>query len=331
MKYTCDVCIYETEDRRLWYAHNKTKKHIEKSNKMDNKKVTAPEDSSKLLKTPTEKNIICNFCYNKFARFSSLTRHLKICANNNIIIQSSEKIKQLEYENKFIKLEKENEMLKKENMILSKENEFHKQLVISAGTLINSSMSTLNHLILNYNNAPILEPLKDYSFLEDTDIFVNNLIYYYNDNKLEQYLGNFLIKLYKTKDPSKQSNWNSDTSRLTYINRELINNKPGWVIDKKGVKMTEIIINPFLNHIKMLSQHKIKKLEIEFNDNNDGKNIFLKMTTLTNIIQSINNKEMSKNINRYIAPHFYFDKNNVLMLKDDNGNNIKNLCKKIDI
>ena len=64
-------------------------------------------------------------------------------------------------------LESNRDLLKNHIDFLEKENDYHKQLVVSAGNMIQSSMSTLNHLILNYDNAPILKPLDDYSILEE--------------------------------------------------------------------------------------------------------------------------------------------------------------------
>ena len=40
------------------------------------------------------------------------------------------------------------------------------------------------------------------------------------------------------------------------------------------------------------------------------------MSSLTEIIKTINNKVLSQNINKYLAPHFYFDKNNGLVLRE---------------
>ena len=271
----------------------------------------------------------CNYCKGLFSKQSNLTRHYVICKekeiflhNKNHNLEKNLDILKLENEKKILEeklksTEKEKKLLKRQNTILDKENEYHKQLVISAGTMIQSSMSTLNHLISNYNNAPILEPLNDYSVISDKDKFVNNLIYYHNENKLDQYLGKFLVKKYKTDDPKIRSSWNSDTSRLTYINRELVNNKPNWVIDKKGVKMTNITIDPLLDYIKIICQEKVNILnkETEIDNDNSKKKIFYDMISLNEIIKGINNQALSKDINKFLAPHFYFDKNNLLVAK----------------
>ena len=331
MKYHCDICNYSTEFSSNWCRHNKTKNHIEKINKRTDKKLTTPENTPEHLTAPNNNNnekntshIICNLCNVTFTRSSSLLRHYNVCKEKSKI-NNNEKIRDLEKEKNDIQmlnqiklLEEKLKYVENERDLFKKENEFHKSLVVSAGNLISSSMSTLNHLILNYDNAPILKPIEDYSLLEDKKKFIDNIIYHYNENRLDQYLGNFLVKHYKTKDPKTRSNWISDTSRLTYINRELVNNRPNWVIDKKGVKMSGIIIEPFLEYIKSLSQNEINKLKENISEipgRSLDKQIFYKMASLSEIIKNINNKCLSKNINRYLAPHFYFDKNNILVVK----------------
>ena len=344
MVYICVFCNYETIYDNNKYVHEKTKKHTRNMIKTNKKNPIEsnenPIESNEnpnlnIFKNNIKNNVLgymCEICGVYYSTASNLSKHRKRCIDNS----NNNKIKQLEKNNELLKLENENKILlekinylQKENILikkekedkiqmLEKENEYHKQLVVSAGNMIQSSMSTLNYLILNCNNAPLLEPLKDYSVLEDKQKFIKNIIYYHGVNKLEQYLGNFLVKHYKSKDPKKQSNWNSDTSRLTYINRELVNNIPNWVIDKKGVKMTGIIIDPLLNYVKKISQEYIDQLKekIQLKINNDEqKKIFGNMSSLGEIIKNINNKVISKGINQYLAPHFYFDKNNVLTLK----------------
>ncbi|ARF08403.1 hypothetical protein Catovirus_1_453 [Catovirus CTV1] len=330
MNYKCDICNYETSDRGNYYKHKKTKKHIEKSNKLNVSSNQEQSDNSPKHPKDTPK-FICRYCNNSFTRSYTLSCHYKICtfkknSDDAERADKSNKIKILENKIKFIEKEKKLlvkqseekirsvekisedklRMLEKQNSLLEKENEYHKQLVISAGNMIQSSMSTLNHLILNYNNAPLLEPIKDYSVLEDKNKFINSLVYYQKENKLNQYIGDFLLKHYKTENPKNRSNWNSDTSRLTYINRELVNNQPNWVIDKKGVKMTNIVIDPFLNYIKKILQEEFNFLKDNINVNDDT---IKKMFILSDILKNINDKTLSMDVNRYLAPHLYFEKN----------------------
>lgn len=81
-----------------------------------------------------------------------------------------------------------------------------------------------------------------------------DLIFYYKKNKLDKYLGDFIVKHYKKDNPELQAMWNSDTERLNYFIRELYNIKNNqielkdtnenqkidiqWIVDRKGLKMT---------------------------------------------------------------------------------------------
>ena len=89
--------------------------------------------------------------------------------------------------------------------------------------------------------------------IKDKEKFVEKIAKYYRKRKISKYLGDIIIKHYKKKDPKDQSIFNSDTTRLTYIIRELFDNQTiDWTVDKKGIKTTNCIINPFLEHIKEL-------------------------------------------------------------------------------
>ena len=65
------------------------------------------------------------------------------------------------------------------------------------------------------------------------------------------YIGDIIIKNYKKVNSAKQSVWNSDTDRLTYVIRTLLkNNKFQWQLDKKGIDTANHMINPILQYIK---------------------------------------------------------------------------------
>jgi hypothetical protein len=219
------------------------------------------------------------------------------------------------------------------------ENNFQKQLINSAGGIIQRSMNTMSYLLLNYNNAPPLTQLSDYSIMsKNIDCLMNDLIYYYKKNKLDKHIGDFIVQQYKKKEPELQSIWSSDVDRLNYFIRELINDsKPQknqsiksdrmiksdsiidndnkkfqWVIDKKGIKMTEYIIDPLLKYISTIGtaylQQKNKQINEGFDIHKDAK-LLEDIQIVASINCDIKNNTLSKNINKYIAPHFYLDKN----------------------
>ena len=157
------------------------------------------------------------------------------------------------------------------------------------------------------------EPLFDVS-IKEKEKFVEKIAQYYRKRQINKYLGDIIIKHYKKKDPKDQSIFNSDTTRLTYIIRELFDNQTiDWTVDKKGIKTTNYIINPFLEHIKELireymqikttfDRETVSTKELEANFDN--------LTLCGQIIISIEKKELSDEILKYIAPYFYYMKEN---------------------
>jgi len=247
MNYECKLCNYSSHDKFNYKRHMNSKRHVEKVIDIPNTNnmtpQTIPDDSAKFT---------CNYCNMKFTKSCNLSRHKNICSEKEQMIQQlTNRVNELN--NKLIEqnkiLEKDEEMIN----ILKSEVDHLKSIVNNAGSIIKTSVSTVAYVLKNYKDAPALESVKDYSaihYKQDNSEFVENLIYEHTHNKLHIYIGDFIIKTYKKEDPSKQSIWNSDTSRLTYLIREIINNnKVDWKIDKKGIKTTKFIIEPILEYI----------------------------------------------------------------------------------
>ena len=231
--------------------------------------------------------------------------------------------------------------------VLLEENKYLKSLINNAGNIIKTSVSTVSYVAKNYKNAPALEALPDYAkltfnretdkdeddedkgkdsdeylleyFSEDEDDeetikskFVELLTYKYENDTLDKYLGNIIVKSYKKNDPSQQSIWNSDTSRLTYVIRELFNNqKIDWMVDKKGVKTKNYIIQPLLKHIDVLLRRYVELGTKVNRDDLDVPEYMPKMERMNVALQitlDIDNGNLADEIIRYIAPHFYLNK-----------------------
>lgn len=237
--------------------------------------------------------------------------------------------------------------------VLLEENRYLKTLINNAGNIIKTSVSTVSYVAKNYKDAPAIGPLDDYAKLtfnrvpdenddkenedEDEDAeqnseeylleysseeedeetvkskFVELLTYKYENDTLDKYLGNIIIKSYKKDDPAQQSIWNSDTSRLTYVIHELFNNqKIDWTVDKKGVKTKSYIIEPLLKHIDVLLRRYV---ELGTQVNKDDLRVIdympkmERMNVALQITLEIENGNLSDDIIRYIAPHFYLRNN----------------------
>ena len=141
MKYICDYCKYETDDKNNWSKHKKSKKHINKSNTNNENITKIPLPAPKLLLRAPEllfpapkkenkiiKKLICYHCNLEFNKSFNLARHLKTCkyakCNENITIIQKEFSKYKKATENVLK-EKENEMKIKllEEKIKSIENE----------------------------------------------------------------------------------------------------------------------------------------------------------------------------------------------------------------
>lgn len=86
---------------------------------------------------------------------------------------------------------------------------------------------------------------------------------------------------------------------------------------------TKYIINPLLDYIGQLN---VKYLNQKHKENEDAElkereKILKDMETIALINSDIKNNNLSKNINKYIAPYFYLDKNNQKSIKVSKNKN----------
>ena len=250
--------------------------------------------------------------------------HLKK-QQNEVINQKDEIINILKAEIKHFK-DREDDA----NNVLKNEVDHLKYIVNNTGSIIKTSMSALAFVMKNYNQAPPLTPITDFSELgyeNDNVAFVENLMHKFNNNKLRDYIGDFIIKEYKKDEARFQSMWNSDMTRLNYLIRgshtkhqkDILregsfsttkSDNVDWHVDKKGICVIEYIIQPILNHIeKQISQYLA---EYDINYNNDTASVaeikMKKMQNVTDMLYYIENKSIYEEILRYISPSFYLSK-----------------------
>ena len=310
MKFTCNFCNYSTDTKFCYEKHLNTKKHKEKVIITPNDSCTIPNPF--LNKSP-KNEYLCQYCNCKYTSVSNLARHKISCSEKrNLIDEFTNKITELT-----IKLDEQHKLLDKNEeiiAILKSENAHLKLTVNNAGSIIKTSVSTMSYVIKNYKEAPVLESINDYSAIrydQDNVEFVDNLIYETNHNKLHIYIGDFIIKTYKKGNPEQQSIWNSDTSRLTYLIREIIaNNKVDWRIDKKGIKTTKYIIDPILEYIDAQIRDYIENFDVDYTNDlaREAERKMMKLKSATDILKNIEDKVLGDEILKYIAPHFYLDK-----------------------
>lgn len=314
MKFCCKPCIYATDVK---FAYEKHLKSIRHSKKIEE---NAIETQQKHNKRNVETNFQCLYCTNYYSTASSLARHHRSCGKKNTItINYTNEIEKYKAElNHMKEIEQHKDEMNKQ---LKDEVVHLKSLINNAGAIIKTSVSALAYVTQYYKDAPELDKLDDYSYLEyddENDEFdlTELIISHYKDNLLCQYLGNVIINVYKKDNPAEQSIWNSDSVRLTYIIKDIINKKTDWAVDKKGVKTTKYIIDPLLEYLRTLLSDYINDNGLE----NFVKESYIQlkrradnMEATAEIIANIGNKTLADQILKYIAPHFYLTKNDELV------------------
>lgn len=316
MNTHCSTCNYTARDNFNYNKHILTEKHKKKVDEVANTIITKPLKN--LAETPKEHVGFlhkCQFCDNTYSTSGSLARHKKACS------EKIELTKELEKDRNELNIQKEVELLKKElqckeELIKSLKSEVSnlRMLVTNAGSMVKSSLSTISYVIKNYNEAPALEGVKNMEILHSDktkEEFSEKLISEYRHKTLTNFIGNIIVKTYKKEDPSKQSLWNSDTARLTYVIRVLLDkNNIDWTVDKKGLRTHKCIIEPVLDYILECLDSFIDNFDTDYrlDSTAEAESKMMKLKHANEIIQLIDDKVLSEDILKYIAPYFYLAK-----------------------
>ncbi len=307
---TCDNCNYTTTDKSNFRRHLKTSVHKKKIS-LQNYNIH-PTQSTQNTQATSEISVIehksnihkCK-CGKIFLHHSSLSRHKIKCAY----------------------IEKDNEVVELKGQVASMNNKLdnmNKMIYELVKSNKNQKMSTSNHYNIsvktyiqqNYPDAPMIEEPSSYAKLNyENQELIDTLIYKYKHKCLHEYLGDFLVEYYKKDDPSNQSIWSSDISRLTYLIKEaLVDKKSIWNHDYKGVKTKKYIVEPLLQYVKKyiasyweknLNKPTNKKKEVDVDALAKRQADY----NITYAIESdIDNGIMANDIIKYIASHFRMDK-----------------------
>lgn len=194
------------------------------------------------------------------------------------------------------------------------------------------SMNALSYALNNFDDAPPIGLLEDDKFNKMTKCLIYDdngnkktnksveeiIIFHYKKDTLVKVLGELITNEYKKADPNKQSIWSSDISRLTFIVRDIIGKtkKSKWITDKKGLHITQTIINPMMSIIKdklikfvNKSGKIINKSKIDNED--ETKNILSKMHDANLALLAIKLGKIHSEVLKYIAPYFNLSIDNV--------------------
>ena len=341
MKYNCTNCNYSTDHCSNWTRHQKSDSHLKKVQQSNNqiKRNGDNIDPSQLpgqltgqltgqlpgyvagyvaghvADTTNKPKFSCPYCDQLFSSNQSLSRHKNHrCSKNNIDNKKDSNISKKE-------LLKENEELKKNNEFLKSTVEKTNDITSAAITTAKKSISTLNFIAQNFTSAPALKPMDDFVIEEYCDKHggLANVISLHKDNRIIEFLGNMIVDYYKKEDPEDQSVWNSDVYRRNYVVRIPTSKKTlKWLPDKKGIELTERVINPLLSHFdKAISKlmndilHKSRDNVLAGKLKNNNKDDFAIFSASTNLTNDIKNSTIRDELVKFLAPHFHISRNEI--------------------
>ena len=335
VNYTCDICNFNTKYNKDYQRHINTNKHktkmIEAPNSyhgpIDPRQSSAKKEENKVIEDICELQkggIMCIYCNSTFVRSDYLTKHLRYCLNRQIHENKlNEKIKFLENKLtetvKVYELENKHHIEEKEHYKTEMIN--YKKLLMETGKLVKTSVNALTYVVDNYEDAPAIKQIK-FNDLNTKKLgkvkFIEELLSAYKHKILNKFLGDSIIAIYKKNNPEDQSIWNTDTYRLTYLLKELLDNKTSnWIVDKKGNKTIEYVIDPILKNIrKMLlnyntyaSKKKMKPGSVDFEIALENSKAIVKLAN------EIDDGITSKAVLKYISPKMSIGKNKLKELE----------------
>jgi len=255
------------------------------------------------------KSVTCNYCEKTLSRQDALSRHLKICKVKNDKLRRYDEMKK-----EFTEMEKEYTEIKSE---LKRKDD-----IIDTTTKANKyAMSTFSYLAKKFIDTPALSKThgtqldtimyKDHNTDDDFEL-VECLIYYHRYKRLHEYIGDTIVSIYKKDDPEAQSIWNSDTQRLSYIIRTIVDNDIEWKRDNGGKKVLKVVINPILEYIEKKVKGYILHLPENLYHPKKFNEMILDAHKLSRELNDI--KGLGKVILGYITPFFHFKMNNLIEL-----------------
>ena len=309
-KYNCNSCEYTTDKMSNWERHKQSKKHKNNESKLFIMnpaciRYASGKDGDKVAKSNDKSNEItyeCDYCGSEFKHHQNMYRHMKYRCKEKISLQNK------------------NEILEKQNKELNTENKKLIDTNLNNSEVTKKSVNVMTYALKHFQDASPVGLLEDDKFDEMTKFLIYDedgnkktnksveeiIIFHYKKDTLIKVLGELIVNKYKKTNPKKQSIWSSDISRLTFIVRDIIGKtkKSKWITDKKGIHITQTVINPMMDIIK---KRLIKFVNKSGKIINETKDILSKMHDANLALLAIKLGKIHSEILRYIAPHFNFN------------------------
>lgn len=341
--YICDPCNYSTFNKYNLEIHYKSTKHITNTknalksicphcgNEYALKKYLDVHLKSCKIKIDTDTNN-----ENKYNQQEIYIKRLLKEKDNLIKSHKKEKnnllnqynndkqsiIKQYENcKNECIKVKDEEIALLTATIIDLRKDITKLHSIIDKGeTIFKSSISAMKYAIKHFSNAPALTAFTSYELLEtkNKNSTVDNILFSYKNDLLHKYIGDIIIKAYKKDKVVEQSMWNTDSTRLSYIVKCLVDKndlkKCEWQVDKNATYIRENIISPILVHIRNILLKDAERLNTYYNKKGhkfSDYEIHLHIETLKGISNLTHELEsfpnLQQNIIKHISPYFFIN------------------------
>jgi hypothetical protein len=313
MEYICKECNYATKIKRDFEKHKLTNKHVQN----------------------TKKIYICKNCNISFQARTTCYLHRKQCINTSSDKLNNDYNCENDLKKELIKTKKEleNEKIKNEYERLKLKSEYDNQQIELLKTLLQNSnkttekalkitdktISAIKYANEHFKNAPTLEPINNFNMLdydltndEDKKLLIETLLYHYRKNSVHKVFGDHIVSVYKKDKLEDQSMHTTDTSRMNYIIKisKDDNDDAQWYTDKSGVVICDVIIEKLINHYVDLLKWYQKKLtdEMALNPGIIFQDKQKKVENILGMLMDVDNGQLVKNTNKYIAPFFNLDK-----------------------
>lgn len=323
MSYKCDICDYTTNRKSNYTRHMGSSAHDKKCTRVPSIKTKVSRSLQNSLPT---KSTICPFCSNTIKHIRNLARHMKACAGANKIVSETlqeKRITEIKYENVLDKYKQVNNNYEK---LLEEHTYLKERLDETMEEYLNSLKQSTDStniytfvkdkdlggdaiVQLTEKDIPQLGFIKEILDEDNGDLeFCDTIQHHIKHHTTHQFVGDHIITTYKMKNYKDQSIWSTDCSRLTYVIKELVGKSNEWVVDKKGLKLRALIVNPILEYIR---DHVMKHCQAYLKyamKSYEQLDTIERNARLFQVGDKVDSGILASKIIRYIAPFFSFDK-----------------------
>lgn len=225
-------------------------------------------------------------------------------------------MEEMELRNELQMVKKELQMVKEREQQYKDDVDYYKKLVEMTGDLAKKSTRSLGYLIKNHQQTPPLaritdQRIKQLEYQNRPHDLTTIVMTHHHQKTLPEFLGDFILSIYKQDDVTQQSIWSTDTSRLTYVIRDFINKKPKWAVDKKGVKTKSQIIDPLLEHIQSELMKRMDGINVHREQYGSHEEYFKAVKYYGDTVitaRQLTDGPVSNRILKYIAPKLTLDR-----------------------